>query len=382
MKKLNFITGKKTIVFVSILFSIGLVVESCKKKEDEFGMVNGAAPLPNLPTLPYNYEVSGVSTNPIMTLGRVLFYDKNLSLNNGISCGSCHLQSHGFADKTRFSRGLNNELTTRNTPTFNPVDRINTGFFERTMFWDGRANNIYQAVLMPVLNHTEMNVFNLSILPEKLSNLSYYPSLFQNAFGSPDITIANIRKALSDFVGNMNATLPLLNEQRLNATELSGRNIFIGKGKCYTCHNGSDLNGYDVKYENIGLNVSYEDQGRFYVTNNTTDKGKFKVPSLRNVAVSAPYMHDGRFNTLMDVIEHYNSGIQNSPNLSPFLRNFSGANQMQLDSLNFFGDLGDLSMFPPQSLNLTDLEKKQLEAFLISLTDNQLIADPKYSNPF
>jgi cytochrome c peroxidase len=188
--------------------------------------------------------------------------------------------------------------------------------------------------------------------------------------------------------------------ENFTAMELQGRNIFQGKGRCYNCHNGSDLNGYSTDYENIGLEVNYADKGRGKITQNANDDGKFIVPSLRNIELSAPYMHDGRFKTLREVIDHYSEGIQDSKNLSYTFRDLSGLpnstivrpnnppNTFVPDNLNSLPNnqnpivSDNLNSFPVSKLNLTEDEKKALEAFLKTLTDVSFIADPKFSNPF
>ena len=349
-----------------------VLFSGCLKKDNETSMVvTGNASQPRLPVIPYSYFNGD---NDMATLGRVLFYDRNVSLNNAISCGSCHIQSHGFADKTQFSQGLNNGYTARNTLSLVSTPNHNH-------FWDGRAGDYDTAVFMPVMNHVEMDMFNLNILPDKLSKLPYYSALFQSAFGTSEINVYRIRQALSSFVSNLNSFNNKFDQNNLNDFEKLGWQIFTGKGRCYNCHNGQNLNGYSTDYENIGLDVNYTDFGRGKITHNSNDNGKFNVPSLRNVAVSGPYMHDGRYKTLREVIDHYSEGIQNSTNLSWVFRDLPNST---LDSLGSFpvSSSSCLSSFPVVKLSLTETEKKNLEAFLNSLTDESFITDPKFSNPF
>lgn len=345
--KINFLASLCFILCLTII-----LIDSCKKKEDTM-IVNGNPAEPKLPPQPYNYPSSD---DDIATLGRVLFYDKNISLNSSIACGSCHKQQYAFADNHQFSRGLYNGYTSRNSSA------ILSSFHSK--FWDGRAEDFDEAVFMPVMNHVEMDIFNLNILSSKLSRLSYYPDLFKAAYGDTEITVEKIRTALSEFLDNFSSFNSKYDTKPLNAIERQGFNIFTGKGRCYGCHNGFNFNGYDDSYENIGLEVNYADRGRGKITNDANDDGKFLVPTLRNIALTAPYMHDGRFKTLREVIDHYNEGIQDSKNLSWVLRDFSGFS------------------FPIVKLGLTENEKVALEKFLETLTDVNFISDPKYSNPF
>ncbi|MGL5891320.1 MAG: cytochrome-c peroxidase, partial [Bacteroidia bacterium] len=313
-------------------------------------------------------------------LGRVLFYDKNLSLNNSTSCGSCHKQQHGFGDNQQFSRGLMGKLSSRNTSTL-----IHTRFLGASaFFWDGRTGLLSDAVLMPVLNQDEMHAIDIQLLPEKLAELSYYPQLFQNAFATPEITVPRIRIALEAFINvlySANSRVGQFQSTNLTYTELQGEQIFRGKAKCYSCHVGEDFSGYDgSEFFNIGLDYEYTDKGRFYVTGDEKSKGVFKLPSLRNVAESAPYMHDGRFNTLREVIDHYDHGIINNPQLTYQLRNIP-VSVLNMHNPASLPDI-DFSMYPVQSLNLTETEKQQLEAYLRAMSDPVLLNHPKYSDPF
>ena len=323
-------------------------------------VLNSSAPAPFTQNL-YN----GWGNDSVSALGKALFYDKNLSLNNAISCGSCHIQSHAFADNHQYSRGLNNGYTSRNASAI-----FNNGQY----FWDGRAGNADTAVFMPVMSHLEMNIYDLNILPAKLSALPYYAALFRAAYHSPGIDVYRIRRALASFVQSLNCVHTKFDDQTLLPEEQQGEIIFEGKGMCYSCHNDR----YPL-FENIGLDVNYSDKGRGKITHYAGDDGRFKVPSLRNIAYSAPYMHDGRYATLREVIDHYSEGIENSPNLSWMFRDIPA------DSLNdpFFALNDSHPGFPVKPLHLTEHEKHLLEVFLTSgMTDTQFLTDPKFSDPF
>lgn len=251
------------------------------------------------------------------------------------------------------------------------------------------------AVFMPVMNQLEMHIFNLNMLPDRLSKLSYYPELFENAYGDPEINIARIRTALSWFVKNFNSSnskfdLSWLGGAPLSALEQHGEDIFQEKARCYACHNSSNFNGYSTIYANIGLEVNYADKGQGNISHNNFDDGKFVVPTLRNIELTAPYMHDGRYKTLREVIDHYDHGIQDSKNLDYSLKDFSAFENLSeeellaLFDLNHDGEITENELPPanPIKLNLTEQEKQALEAFLKTLTDVNFITDPKYSNPF
>ena len=350
-----------------------------------------------LPDTPYTYQVgfAGDSTNLVInnhkaTLGRVLFYDRQLSANNSLSCASCHKQSIAFTDNARFSKGFGGKLTTRNSmpiqdlgPSFfvgfgvnsqpkpntlNVTDSFLPGFGPKVLFWDGRENVLNKMVLRPVVNHVEMGVGDLNLLAEKLAAVPYYPTLFNKAFGSSEVTSEKIADAIAAFVSSINATQTKFDhwarqEAVLSAEEQRGFQLFFEKYDCNSCHQITSPNGYISAgtFANIGLDEQYADQGVARVSGNEADAGKFKIPSLRNVALTAPYMHDGRFSTLEEVIDHYSEGMQDNPNLDPRLRTAQG---------------------DPKVMNISASEKQAIIAFLHTLTDRQMISDVRFSDPF
>ncbi|MBI3509568.1 MAG: hypothetical protein HY064_02820 [Bacteroidetes bacterium] len=375
MKRKNILRNSALVICAALIPLIVIVPASCKKEKDPLE-INASPGTPQLPAQFYSYP-SG--QNALATLGRVLFYDRNLSLNNTTSCGSCHQQRYAFADNHPFSRGLFNGYTARNSSAIGPGS--SNSFSPHNRFWDGRAANADTAVFMPVMNNVEMHVFDLNLLPPRLSQLSYYAQLFQDAYGSPEITVYGIRHALGCFVDNLYSFNSKFDLNQMDALAEAGEQIFDGKARCYSCHNGDNFNGYQSDYENIGLDANYSDIGRGRITHDAHDNGKFLVPSLRNVEYSAPYMHDGRYNTLREVIDHYDHGIMDSKNLSPVLRVIPDES---IDSLNINmnNNSFDWSVFPVVQMGLTELEKQQLEAFLRSLSDPSFITDPKFSDPF
>lgn len=306
-------------------------------------------------------------TNAGATLGRVLFYDKRLSANDTVSCGSCHQQARGFSDPARLSVGFAGGLTARHA-----MGLVDAKFYARgRFFWDERAATLEDQVLQPIQNATEMGMA-LPALEAKLAALPYYPALFQAAFGSPAVTSDRISKALAQFIRAMVSTQSKYDRAFqggppnfpavFTTQELHGLQLFAGGSvapgrtlRCDACH-GTPAQ-IAAQPENNGLDAVVTDAG--------AGGGRFKVPSLRNVALRAPYMHDGRFATLDEVIEHYSTGVKDSPNLSPQLRTPPGPNGGQ--AVRF---------------NLSAEEKAALRAFLETLTDTAIGSDPKFSDPF
>jgi cytochrome c peroxidase len=305
-------------------------------------------------------------TNDGATLGRVLFYDKKISINNAVSCASCHDQSKGFSDNIALSVGFDGGLTGRNS-----MGLANARFYDNgRFFWDERASTLENQVLLPIQDHVEMGM-TLEELVIKLTTEDYYKVLFRNAFGTEEITSNRISLALSQFVRSMvsyeskyDVGLQQTNNQNANfpnftASENLGKNLFFSnRTRCSDCHDTNAFVGDRAR--NNGLDAVLTDLGVGGVTGNNNDNGEFKVPSLRNIELTSPYMHDGRFNTLVEVEEHYNSGVQNSNNLDNRLRERNGIRR----------------------LNLNNQERQALVDFLIALTDDNFITDEKFSDPF
>ena len=303
-----------------------------------------------------NTPVDNAVSNAGATLGRVLFYDKRLSINDTVSCASCHQQSHGFSDAQRLSVGFQGGLTTRHAMGLANARYYQPGKF----FWDERAATAEIQVLQPIQNSVEMGN-TLPQLVTKLSAVSFYGPLFTAAFGDSQVTSDRIAKALSQYVRAILSYRAKYDQAFVNGApnfaatftvqEEQGRQLFEGVGRCNACH-GTVAHISDSA-KNNGLDAVITDVG--------AGGGRFKAPSLRNIAVRPPYMHDGRFTTLRQVIDHYDSGVQDSATLAPGLRAPDGT---------------------VKRLNLTETEKLALEAFLGTLTDTALLTDPKFSDPF
>lgn len=321
-----------------------------------------------------NTPASNPTTNEGAALGRVLFYDKNLSANGTISCASCHKQEKGFSDDATFSLGFEGGATRRHS-----MSLINARWYGRgRFFWDERAETLESQVLMPFQDPVEMGM-TLEEVVSAVQSQSFYPELFEEAFGTPEINSERIARALAQFVrsivsvdsrydeGRQSVNIPTADFPNFSASENNGKRLFflpvpLGGGGCVGCHSTEAFINPDNGTTNNGLDAaSTDDLGVFEAINNPAFMGTFKVPSLKSIALTAPYMHDGRFNTLEEVVEHYNSGIQAHPNLGDALKDENGQ---------------------PIRLNLTEQEKTDLANFLKTLTDEEISRDVKFSDPF
>jgi cytochrome c peroxidase len=300
------------------------------------------------------------STNRIAdagaTLGRVLFYDPRLSASDGTACASCHVQSLGFSDGLAQSVGFAGGLTARHSPGL-----TNARFYARGhFFWDERAPTLEAQVLAPIQNATEMGM-TLDALVAKLSATSYYAPLFASAFGTPTITSDRLALALAQYVRSLVSTGSRYDRaysasgvanfaSTLTAEEQAGEQVFRTAG-CASCHTTATQVSDSVR--NIGLDVVSSDTG--------AGGGAFKAPSLRNVAVRPRYMHDGRFTTLVQVVDFFDSGVQANAGLDARLKATNGT---------------------PKRLGLTAAQKASLVAFMKSLTDSTFLTATRFSDPF
>ena len=316
-----------------------------------------------------NTPIDNVIYDELATLGRVLFYEKQLSANGMIACAGCHLQANGFSDPNQFSIGFQGVTTSRNS-----MGLANSKYYERGhFFWDERANTLEDQVLEPIQSVVEMGL-TLEQAESNVIGQAYYSYLFEQAFGDSTVTSERMSQALSQFVRSMISyqskydTGVASNFINFSATENRGRDLFnSARTNCATCHVNNRNNGNEAILQpdrtfNNGLDAALinDDNGVGDLVNTQNQNGRFKVGSLRNIELTAPYMHDGRFATLLDVVEHYNSGVQDHPNLD---------NRLQRN--------GD-----PIQMNLSDQQKQDLVAFMLTLTDDTFITDEKFSDPF
>jgi cytochrome c peroxidase len=294
-------------------------------------------------------------TNAGAALGRILFYDVRLSANNQVACASCHQQQFGFGDTARFSRGLDGRRPTRRTLALANLRFNAYGRF----FWDQRAPSLEAQVLDVVQDPVEMGM-NLDSLEAKLNGTTFYPRLFAAAFGSAAVTRDDIARALAQFARSLISAQSRFDAvfakggrpdfSRLSPDEREGYRLFVTSG-CVNCHR--TILQFGDRANNVGLDMQPADSG--------AGRGRFKPASLRNIAVRPPYMHDGRFRSLEDVVRFYSTRVAESPDLDPRLRDDDGH---------------------PRRLNLTDAQVDQLVAFLKALTDSAFLHDPRFGNPF
>lgn len=319
--------------------SIWILIGGCNKEKTDAGnevitlQVPKGFPYPDIPAdnLPTKYRVE---------LGKKLFFDPVLSRDSSIACGTCHLPEKYFADGLRLSNGIEGRAAKRNAPSL-----LNAAYL-KAMFWDGGVPTLEQQVLAPIENHNEMD-FNVNKVVQRLQANTDYPSLFNQAYNA-EPSVYTLTRAIACYERTLFTGKSKYDEYQyyndptaLNASEINGMNIFFGeRGECFHCHN--EYTFTDNTYKNNGLYLNYPDSGRAIITQNLSDIGKFKVPSLRNVAMTAPYMHDGSLATLEDVVEHYNSGGQPHPNKSSLLRPMNLTAEEKTDLVNFLKALTDL----------------------------------------
>ncbi|HEX8350781.1 MAG TPA: cytochrome c peroxidase [Hymenobacter sp.] len=313
------------------------------------------------------------SDNPLteegVNLGRFLFYETKLSRDNSMSCGSCHQQSKAFTDGRARALGVDKQEHPRGAMSLANV------LWETSLNWDGAVATLEQQARIPIENTVELHQ-SLAEGVSKLQQTDLYPPLFRAAFGSKVITEDNVLKALAQFERTLISADSRFDRYNkgdrtaLNQQELQGLNLFnthpvavtLPGANCFHCHGAPLFTARD--FFNNGLDATFTDLGRGGVTKQGFDNGKFRAPSLRNIALTAPYMHDGRFQTLEQVLDHYSDHVQlGSPNIDPNL----------LDGTN--------SPFSNQ-LTLTATQKKQVIAFLNTLTDSTFIKDSRFSDPF
>ncbi|MEP3389588.1 MAG: cytochrome c peroxidase [Reichenbachiella sp.] len=312
-----------------------------------------------------------------IALGRNLFYEKMLSRNNQISCGTCHQQSKAFTDGAAFSTGLDGALTSKSS-----MSLVNL-HWQSKFFWDGRALSLEAQALQPIQDHIEMDL-PIEEAVSRLTESNTYRKQFAAAFETEEISGDLIAKALSQFMrtlvsSNSRYDQHLLGENVLTDQEKLGMDLFfthpvantgLRGGNCGDCHK-TILTSGDRKdflgFNNNGLDADDNlEDGLMATTGKPEDKGKFKAPSLRNIALTAPYMHDGRFATLEEVLDHYNHQVQTSATLDRQIVEATNLPEAVL----------------PVKLGLSEEEKEAIIAFLHTLTDETFITNEDFSDPF
>ncbi|NEN23308.1 c-type cytochrome [Cryomorpha ignava] len=323
---------------------------------------------------PYFFpEPSLPAYNPMteegIALGRKLFWDEQLSRNNALSCGSCHAPEHAFADNVAGSVGLYGDFTPRNSMAL-----INLAW-NNNFFWDGRVNTLEEQIASPIHDPIEMDM-DWPTTVSRVKQDAEYPTMFAAAFGNDCVDTLRISYAIAQFMRTMVSAnsqfdkayyyggLPLspseIRGQELFLAEGGDPNIYIGGqngGDCFHCHGGAFVQFTDHQFHNNGLDSVFTDLGREGVTGIAYDRGLFKTPTLRNIALTAPYMHDGRFGTLHEVVEHYNSGGHLSQTLDPLMK------------------------FPNVGLGLSEQDVDDLVSFLETLTDTSFVNNTNFGKP-
>ncbi len=353
-------------VFVALFL---IFVASCRKdKPSDF------TPTPYKLEIPSHFpQMEFPADNPLtlegIELGRHLFYDKILSRDNSVSCASCHHQEKGFSDPNTVSIGVDGLTGTRQSMAL-----INMGW-QKFFFWDGQSATLEDQIFHPIVDPVEMdNTWNE--VEKRLRYHTKYPEMFMKAFGETGIDSVKTVKAIAQFVRTLISYqskfdliykftygIPLSTQEQFDfqgvtPEELAGFDLFmsLNGADCLHCHLGP-LMQVQI-YSNNGLDETFTDLGRGGVTGNPAEMGRFKVPTLRNIGYTAPYMHDGRFQTLEEVINHYSHGVV-----------FSST----IDTNMEFVDVG--------GVQLNAQEKALLKAFLLTLNDEKFITNPKFSNP-
>lgn len=355
------------------LCGILLTVASCKKEESD-----PSTPV-TIDTTPYLMDIYDLPepqiaednplTNTGVQLGRQLFYDNILSLDQSMNCASCHVQAFAFSDTSRFSIGVEGMPGGRQSMAV-----VNMAWNTNEFFWDGRAHLLRDQVVKPIQDPLELNQTMESLL-NRLNNHPEYPNRFIRAFGTSTITEELLGLALEQFCnsivsGDSKYDQFLAGSAVLTESEERGMDLFfaefnpgfpdISGADCAHCHGGANFENDQYMNNALDADADMEDLGRAEATEDPADNGKFKVPSLRNIALTPPYMHDGRFNTLEEVVQHYNTGMVMSATIDPAL----------IYPLNNGG------------LQLSDQDIQDLVAFLHTLTDETLITNPAFANPF
>jgi cytochrome c peroxidase len=349
---------RSDISVIKLLFVLGVLLpllSSCESSETEYQDMPLAVSRPsNFPQVAYDVTLNP-PTQKGFELGRKLFYDGRLSEDGLVSCAFCHIQEDAFTHHGHtVSHGVNNMVGMRNAPA------IQNMAFQSVFMWDGASSHLDLQPLIPLTSPLEMGG-NLDKILAMMKGDPVYRKLFAQAFPGKDITTENMLKALSQFMVMMVSDDSRFDKFRRNEpggilTEDEQEGYTVFNQKCATCHATDLMTDDSFRNNGLAVNAQVNDVGRYKVTELAGDYYKFRVPSLRNVALTAPYMHDGRFGSLESVLNHYSSGVTDSATLDPLLKNG--------------GTLG---------IPLTEHEKTVIIAFLNTLTDEEFITNPLFS---
>lgn len=342
-----------------IFFLLGIVCCVSCSNESQVAVYE---PIPMVIETPSNFPdiIYNLDNNPItqagFELGKKLFYEGKLSSNNAIACAFCHEQAFAFTHHGHnLSHGVNGGIGFRNAQ---PIQNL---AYQTSFMWDGSASHLDLQPIIPITSELEMGE-SLSNIIQKLSAESYYQEQFTRAFNDGEINTENMLKALSQFMvamvsSNSKYDKFIRNEDNVTFTALEANGLSTFETKCAGCHASSLFTDQTFRNNGLSINPQLNDLGRYNIGNNLNDLYKFKVPSLRNVEVSYPYMHDGRFTTLEAVLEFYNSGITDNGNVDESLLKDDGT----------------------YGIDLSDYEKESLIAFLKTLTDYEFLNDERFA---
>ena len=326
-----------------LFFLCCVMLFSCRKSEDPTDEISEGNKIVALPVpkgfLYPEVPVDNLPTKNRIELGKMLFFDPILSRDSSVSCSSCHLPDKFFSDNLKVSIGIDGRKGTRNAPSL-----INV-VYQPNLFWDGGNPTLEQQVIAPIDNHDELD-FDVNAIVEKLKRHPLYPNLFQQAYNQePNVytltrAIACFERTLIGGTSRYDDYTQNNNKSALTESEVRGMALFFSEeGECFHCHQGALFTDYS--FRNNGLYMQYADSGRARITQELSDIGKFKVPSLRNIEMTAPYMHDGSLNTLEDVINHYSTGGVKHPNKSPIIQPLNLSAQQKEDLIHFLKSLTD-----------------------------------------
>ncbi len=340
----------RTKIIYFLLFSL-IFIFSCKKDTKKINETPQSEPTPTtniyLPIVPQGWPAPSYmfQNNPVtydgFTLGRYLFYEPLLSLDTTVACGSCHEQTFAFSNgpSHTFSHGVNDVIGKRNSlALFNLT-------WPNQLMWDGAVNNLENQAITPITNPVEMNL-NLGTAVSRLSYSTKYKTLFKKAFGDTLINSQRMLRAFAQFMGLMVSNNSKYDKVKagqdvFTLSENNGYAVFTTN--CAGCHTEPLFSDYTFRNKGLPINA-YQDSGRYNITQNTADIYKFKVPTLRNLGFTAPYMHDGRFQTLSEVIDFFTNGVANTQNLDPFMVTPHPITiQQKSDLISFLNTLNDYS---------------------------------------
>jgi len=341
---------------LTCLATLPLLLAGCRSRTQDNPIGKPIAIKAPLGLPPVPVPADNPVTADSVELGRRLFYDKRLSSDNSLACAHCHDPKSYFTDGLRLSKGVNDQLGVRNAPTL-----LNSAYMP-FQFWDGRAISLEQQSVGPIANPVEMNNTKHEIFLDKLKDDAEYPGMFRKVYGSKEINLVRVEKALASFERTLlsgNSAFDRFqyggDQSALTAAQLRGLAVFLNPagGNCASCHTigPKDALFTDGKFHNIGQGVSgdgdFTDIGRYHETKVETDKGAFKTPTLRNIAQTAPYMHDGSLKTLPEVVDFYAGQGNSNPYLDPEIRKIHLSSQDRHDLVEFLNALtGEL---PPNS---------------------------------